>query len=146
MTSVIVGTWHEREARDITRCPSYYAADYETLRTMPGDYPVRVTFEGGYTIPMPYWVLVGINSTRVNGALFSGFGGNNFAKTDLPAGEAVTYSLQTYVHTIPDMVADGRLTLAPGFEWLNDKDHGRVIAAGPRTWDAVRALAGQVSA
>lgn len=119
MSSVIIGTWHEKAERTISRCPSYYAADTETLRTHVGDYPARISLQGGYAIPMPYWLLVSIEATRVEGRLYSGFGGVNFASTDLPAGEVVTYGVQAYRHSIPELVAAGTLTLAPAFEFLN---------------------------
>lgn len=139
MTSkVIIGTWHE-VSREITRCPSYYAADTETLLTIPGDYPVVLTFEGGYTVPMPYWVLVGIPTTRISGRLYSGFGGVNFASTPLKEGEAVTYTIQTYAYLLGKLVEEGRVTLRPGFDWLLSEVPWRHDAA-PHTWDAVRAL------
>jgi hypothetical protein len=138
-TAIEIGTWHEREARELTRCPSYYAADHETVVTKPGDYPVRVTFEGGYLVPMPYWLVGAIPAVRKSGALYSGFGGNNFASTKLPAGEEVSWSIQSYVYEISKFVEDGRLTLKPGFEWLLEKvafNHPNA----PKSWDAVRAL------
>lgn len=30
---ITIGEWVEKESRDVTQCPSYYAADTETLRT-----------------------------------------------------------------------------------------------------------------
>lgn len=116
--TIKVGTWHERAAREVTRCPSYYAADTETLRTVPGDYPVRIAFVGGYMVPMPYWLLVGIDAERVDGRLYSGFGGVNFASTELPKGEAVRYTIQGYDYELGKMVEDGHITLEPGFEWM----------------------------
>lgn len=136
--TVTVGTYHEK-GRRIQRCPSYYAADYEVLDLVPGDYPLRLTFEGGYMVPMPYWILARIDALRVEGALFSGYGGVNFGRTDLPAGEAVTYGLQTYRYLVPQMVADGDVTLAPGFEWLL-ADMPWTHADAPKTWEAVSDL------
>jgi len=141
--TVIVGTWHEREARDITHCPSYYAADSETLRTVPGEYPVRLTFEGGYLVPMPYWLLIGINTTRVDGRLYSGFGGLNVSSTELPKGEAVRHTIQTYAYNVANLVARGDLTLAPGFEWLLEERAQWEAAGAPKTWDDVGALEGE---
>lgn len=137
-TTIKIGTWHEA-SREITRCPSYYAADTETLVTEAGDYDANLTFEGGYTIPMPYWLLIGIDSVRKSGRLYNGFGGVNFSSTELPADEAVRYTIQTYKYMIPEMVASGRLTLDPAFEWLNCErptDHPNA----PKTWAEVAAL------
>lgn len=141
--AVIIGTWHERAPREFTRCPSYYAADTETLRVKPGEYLARITFEGGYTIPMPYWLLIGIDTERVEGRLYSGCGGLNFAVTELKAGEAVRYTIQQYRYQIREAVESGWLTLKPEFEWLNCGaeracwDH----SDAPKTWDDVRRLA-----
>lgn len=141
--TVKIGTWHETGERQITRCPSYYAADTETLALKPGDYDARLSFEGGYTIPMPYWLLIGIDAERVEGRLYSGFGGCNFSSTDLPKGERVTYTVQKYSYQIADAVNAGRLTLAPGFEWLmgGASDPVWKHQDAPKTWDEVRRLA-----
>lgn len=143
-TTIEIGTWNEPAAREFSHCPSYYAADTETLTVKPGHYPARLTFEGGYTIPMPYWLLIGIDCERVSGRLYSGFGGNNFAHTELPKGEAVRHTIQMYQYQIADCVANGRLTLHPGFEWLLGKAGDAVWnhPDAPKTWDAVRQLAG----
>lgn len=112
-----VGHWIVGEGETVDRCPSYYAADHERLALTPGRYPVRLRFVGGYTIPMPYWLLVGIDATRVSGALYSGCGGRNFARTDLPAGEAVSYAVQAYAYQLADLVKAGRVELHAGCEW-----------------------------
>jgi hypothetical protein len=136
---VLIGTWHEAESRDIRRCPSYYAADFETLRTQPGDFELRLTFQGGYLVPMPQWLLVSIDAERIDGALYSGFGGLNFASTPLPVGERVVYHEQMYVYQLRNLVERDRVTLRPGFEWvLCDKPWEGLGA--PQTWDAVRTL------
>lgn len=135
MTTVaVIGTWHEPEAREFSHCPSYYAADHEKLRVIPGDYEARLMLVGGYTFPMPQWLLVGIKTTRLSGALYSGFGGVNFASRQLPVGEAVDYTIQTHSYQIAEAVAAGRLTLKPAFQWLANPDHRAVLDAAPRTW------------
>lgn len=142
-SALIVGDWREPEAREITHCPSYYAADSETLRVKPGAYPARVHFAGGYTVPMPYWLLVGLDCERVAGRLYSGFGGVNHSHTELPAGEPVRHTLQMYAYSIGEAVRAGRMTLRPGFEWLADASPGRAFwqhPDAPATWERVRDL------
>lgn len=136
--TVKVGVWREVE-RVIDRCPSYYAADHERLRTIAGEYDARLIFSGGYTVPMPQWLVVGIPGVRVSGALYSGCGGLNFAKRDLPAGEAVSFTVQTYPYHIPELVAAGRLVLLPGFEWLMS-EHSWQHPDAPKDWNAVCAM------
>lgn len=135
----IVGYWREPEARTLTHCPSYYAADTETLAIPAGRYPVRLSFAGGYTVPMPQWLLVGIDCTRVSGRLFSGFGGVNFAHRDLPAGEPVRHCLQLYAYQAAELEASGRLELLPGFEWVRERKPWEHVNA-PKDWQAVSAL------
>lgn len=136
--TIEVGVWHERAARKIDRCPSYYAADHETLETKPGDYPVRIVFVGGYTVPMPQWMLIGIPSTRLDGRLYSGCGGVNYSSTELPKGEAVDYVSQWYAYSLKDCVARGDITLKPGFECLLAQKPWE--AGNLRCWGDVRAL------
>lgn len=140
--TVEIGTYHQEDGQEITRCPSGYAADWEKLSLVGGDYPVRLTFEGGFTFPMPYWLLIGIDSVRIGGETFTGFAGNPHGSHSLPRGEEVRYTIQTYTYTAEGMVKEGRLTLKPEFEWLLT---GRTTD-GPRTWDEVRTLAEGVSA
>lgn len=137
---LIIGEWLERDAREFDRCPSYYAADTETLRVKPGRYPARVEFVGGYTVPMPQWLLVAIDCERVSGALYSGYGGVNYSRRELPPGEPVSYGLQWHAYGIAQAVADGRLVLRPGFEWLASECAFKHPDA-PKTWEAVAALA-----
>jgi len=137
---ITIGTWNETTSRDITHCPSYYAADFETLRTTPGAYELRLMFVGGYTVPMPYWLLCRIDATRIAGALYSGFGGNNFASRALPKDETVPYRLQTYSYELRKLVEDGRVTLRPGFDWLLAEKPWDAPGA-PQDWAAVSALA-----
>lgn len=139
-TKVKIGTWHERESRDITYCPSYYAADTETLRTIPGDVEAFVLFSGGYTMPMPYWLVVTVPATRVCGRLYNGFGGVNYSHTELPAGEDCPYHTQMYVYGIPELVEQGKLTLDPEFAFLALKDQRAMFNACPQTWEALAEL------
>jgi hypothetical protein len=150
--SVVIGTWVEPEARVFTHCPSYYAADHETLRVKPGEYPVRVTFEGGYLIPMPYWLLIGLDTERVSGALYNGCGGVNYGSTELPAGEAVRHTLQLYAYNLrdpkpefatlgPGLVSSGKVKLDPRFAWLLEEKPWENPDA-PKTWEDVRNLQG----
>ena len=137
---VRIGTWHEK-SREITRCPSYYAADHETLQTTAGDYPLELMFQNGYNIPMPYWLLVNIPSIRIDGALYSGFGGVNYARNELPKGESVLYHVQTYDYLLKDLVAKGTVTLNPGFEWLLLKRSEQFKdPRSPKTWEEVIAM------
>lgn len=138
--TVTIGKWIEQEAREFSHCPSYYAADYEVLKTRPGEYDLRLTFEGGYTIPMPYWLLVGIQTDRLRGALYSGFCGNNFAQTDLPQ-EPVLHTSQMYAYELRRLVEQGTVRLKPGFEWLLE-ENPRHANGAPKTWGDVKQLAG----
>lgn len=140
-TSVLIGKWVEKESRDITQCPSYYAADYEVLRTRVGEYPVRLTFQGGYIIPMPYWVLVGIDADRIEGKIYSGFGGVNYSSRDLPVGPK-QYHIQAYQYHLTDMVKQGLIQLDSGFEWLITEGDTPCWKnpKSPKTWEEVRAL------
>lgn len=139
MSEVVIGMWIESEAREISHCPSYYAADHETLAIKPGYYPARLIFQGGYNIPMPYWLMVTLESERIEGRLYSGFGGNNFASTELPKGEAVRHSLQMYQYQIREYVAAGKLILSSGFEWLNapEGEYSWQRPGAPKEWSEV---------
>lgn len=138
MREVVIGQWHERESREVSHSPSYYAADWETLKTRTGDYPARVTFETGYTIPMPYWLLVKIDADRTGGRLYSGFGGNNFASRELPH-EPAHLPVQAYAYEIHKLVAAGRLTLRPEYAWLaaEGDEPAWHHPDAPKTWDAI---------
>lgn len=139
--TIEIGTWHA-EQKEITHCPSYYAADTETLQLKAGDYPARIKFQGGFTVPMPQWLLVSIPSVRVRGRLYSGFGGVNYAHTELKAGEAVDYNVQLDCRSIKTCVENGALTLAPEWEWLASEIPWRHPDA-PKTWDELKTRAKQ---
>jgi hypothetical protein len=138
--ALTIGNWHERAARDINHCPSYYAADSETLRTTPGAYPVRLVFQTGYNIPMPYWLCVAIPCTRVSGRLYSGFGGVNYSSTELKAGEAVDYHVQAYHYSLNDYIKQEIMTVRPSLNWLTQYDPMWKAPQHPQTWEALRAL------
>lgn len=134
-TTITIGHLVEAEARDVRRCPGYYAADYEVHRTKPGKYPLRLSFSRGYTAPMPYWLLGAIDSEVVDGKTYSGFGGVNYSARDVPRGPS-HLPVQTGFCLLKDMIRDGSVELLPGMEWLlNDE------AARARTWDEIRTMA-----
>lgn len=126
-----VGKWIEKDSRRIQRCPTYYAADYEVLETVPGEYELRVVFEGAW--PCPEWVVCNINSNRVAGATFSGFCGNNFASRDLPL-EPVQYVLHDYSYRIRNYAADGNVVLDDRFLWLLSENY-RTHPDRIKSWD-----------
>jgi hypothetical protein len=86
----------EEVARQQQRNPTYYAADWEILDIIPGLYDLYVEFVGGYLVPMPYWLHRRIDAIRVDGMLYSGFGGKIFSSTPLPKGEKVSLCVTTY--------------------------------------------------
>jgi hypothetical protein len=124
--NIRVGTFHELAPREIRQCPSYYAADWEVLRTTAGDYPLNLAVVGGYTIPMPQWAMVGIDAVRIAGQEFSGFGGVNFASKELPK-IATTYSLQLRAYGLSELVSGGKVTLAPEFGILRNPNRREVL-------------------
>lgn len=137
--AIIIGKWHEPDPREFSHCPSYYAADYEVLRVRPGVYPARLKFVTGYMVPMPYWLLIGIECERIDGRLYSGFGGVNFSSTELLKGETVKHTIQSNSYLIGEYVDRGMLALAPHFAWLTHKPAFRHPSA-PTSWEMVRAL------
>lgn len=133
-----IGTYHEREARELNRCPGYYAADYETHLTIPGDYPVFMDFVSGYTIPMPYWLLYSIKSRVTGGRLFNGFGGLNFSSQEIEPHDS-HYPVQTYDYTLKTAVEKGYITVFPDWAWLAG-EHKDVIehVRNYITWETLR--------
>lgn len=137
-----VGYWNEREPRRITRCPSYYAADTETIETTPGRYPINVEWKTGYTCPIAGDFLVRIPAVRIKGRLFSGFCGNNFASRELEPGVALDYFAHFYAFQLTKPENMANVEIIPGFEWLFDPDYERVIElCKTMTWDDVNAVA-----
>lgn len=141
MTTLHVGTWHE-VSRDIDNNPSYYAADWERLQSITGDYPVNVTFHSrfAYNRPIPEWALVAIDTTRVDGYLYSGIAGRIVGSTELPKGEAKRYVSQTYPFHLPALVKIGRVTLKPEFAWLGTEE-GWQHPDAPQTYEQLAELA-----
>jgi len=141
---VIIGSYLVAPGVEVSHCPSYYAADHERLALTPGRYALRLSFEGGYVHPMPYWLLCKIDAVRIDGALYSGFGGVNFAKRALPSGEAVPYYIQCYRYQLQDMVDAKLVELMPGYEWaLESLEWARSTNL---TWEQVRELASKSKA
>lgn len=99
-----VGTLIVHQSYIIDHCPSYYAADYESLEVQPGDYDLYLEFVAGYNFPMPYYFSARLKTVRISGTLYSGFGGVNFAKTDLESGVEVEYVKRWYNWQINDNV------------------------------------------
>jgi hypothetical protein len=139
---IIIGHYVVTEPKEFQHCPSYYAADYEILRLVPGKYEMTVMFVGGYTCPMPYWLLASVDATRVEGALYSGFGGVNFSKTVLPAGESVQYGIQMNSHSLKNLIAEGRFEPLPErAEFVAALAEKGSEFARTLTWDDVEAMA-----
>jgi hypothetical protein len=119
--AIQIGWWVVKPgAEPISHCPSYYAADHEALQPLPGLYPARLVFEAGFNIPMPHWLVAGVDCTRISGELYSGFGGVNFAHTTLKPGESKQYVHQCYDYQIPELARAGRLLLAEPYAWMKD--------------------------
>lgn len=135
MKTIQIGVFIENESRELQTCPSYYAADYEVIKTKAGEYPLYLTFECGYTVPMPYWLTVGIDGDRIDGALFSGFCGVNYHKTALE-NEPTKYRMQTYAYNLPEMVKSGRVRINPKYNYLLEDVPWRHKDA-PKTWEDV---------
>lgn len=109
----VIGEYIEVESRDVRRCPSYYAADWEVLRTKPGRYPLIATFDN--LCADPYYVGAKVDADRIEGKLYSGFGGLNFASTDLPPREQPLH-VQVYGYELSRMVESGRAVVSPEFQ------------------------------
>lgn len=135
MKTIQIGVFIEKESREMTHCPSYYAADYEIIKTKAGEYPLYVIFEGGYNVPMPEWLISAIDGERIYGALFSGCGGVNYHKTEL-AKEPVKYTVQQHSYQLREMVKSGRVRLNPKYNYLLEDVPWRHKDA-PKTWEDV---------
>jgi len=120
-----IGFFNETASRKLTERTSY-AADRIEHETKPGKYPVYLTIESGYTIPMPYWLCYGIGSEIVEELYYSGFGGVNYHCDHKTERRASEYYVQTYAYLLPEMVEKGLIELLPGMEWaLNRLEHGK---------------------
>jgi hypothetical protein len=144
--SIIIGHYIVTEPEKVSRCPSYYAADHETLELQPGRYPITLLFATGYTCPMPYYLQATIDSKRVSGALYSGFGGVNFAKTELEIGEHVPYHYQSYNYELKNLLDAGRVELLATRADLarrlcvNEDAKVRIDEAKKLSWDEIRMM------
>lgn len=142
-----IGTVTITEAREITYCHTYYAADSRTDRLIPGTYPVILTLEGGYILPMPYWLLYSVACEVLSDKCYSGFGGVNFAVESRPPRRD-TYSVQGSIglSVLPGFVPHPDL---PEPELLMSKAPGVYIEWARKytpTWEAAKALSGKLSA
>jgi hypothetical protein len=126
MKQVQIGWWIEKEARKVTNHTSY-AADHIEKVTKPGRYPLHLTFETGYTIPMPYWVLCKIDAETVGGGYYSGFAGNNFRFDPAQLGPSGTH-VQMYAYQLPDLLDAGTVEIFP--QWMPLVDAER----SDKTW------------
>ncbi len=133
--SIVIGHWVEKASREETRCPGYYAADWEKHVIKPGRYPLALIFVSGYMCPMPYWLVTSIDSEVADGQTYSGYGGLNTSSKNARKGPS-TIPIQTYDYLLPEMVERGQVELLPGMEWALDKEKGKAF-----TWDQVREMA-----
>ena len=104
----VIGEWVEPESRNVQRSPSTYAADWETLRTKPGRYPVKVISIDGRPWGPPYYLYICIDADRVAGRMYSGFAGNNFASRELPLHHKPLV-LQVYAYMLEELVNEGHI-------------------------------------
>jgi hypothetical protein len=136
----LVGYWNEIAPREINRCPSYYAADHEKLETIVGSYPIHIRWCGGFDCPMIGNFFISIPCTRLDGCLYSGFCGVNFAAHPMEVGEMVEYGMELYHFNMVEMM--DKVTVREGMEWVFEKDYHKVLAkCRTMTWDDVRARA-----
>lgn len=138
-SKALIGYWIEKAPRELEAHTSF-AADWITHRTRPGRYPVYMTFEGGYTVPMPYWVLCGIDSDVTAGKTYSALGGNIFASRDVKR-EPSKYHVQTYTGALAEMIDNGTLEVLPGLEWVRTCHEDICNGTRKVTWDNVREMA-----
>jgi len=112
-TDKIIGYWIELESRDVHRSHTSYAADWEILRTTPGEYPVMVSNIQGAPVrngDRPYYLVINIDATRIAGRTYSGFAGNNFSHNALPL-ESKSLMLRPYFYTLDKLVEQGQIRL-----------------------------------
>jgi hypothetical protein len=114
---VKIGTWHEKESREVTEHTTY-AADHIEHMTIVGDYPLYLFFRGGDNHPRIESAKVNLSTNVIGGGYYSGFCGNNFAFTPEKLGASNYYDGYAY-NDICELVADGRATLDPEWEFLN---------------------------
>lgn len=94
----------------ITRCPTSYAADTETLELEPGEYPLFATTVDGRTATWdkPYYINATVPAKRIDGRTYSGIAGNNFASRELPL-EPVSYHWSTYAYYLGHLIESGKI-------------------------------------
>lgn len=95
-----VGFLTVTDPQEITHNHTYYAADHRTIRLTPGRYVVSMICEGGYTIPMPYWLVYGIDCEELENCCYSSFAGNNFAVDRRVNTGPSVYTVQQYAYQI----------------------------------------------
>jgi hypothetical protein len=100
------------DGEQVTRCPSYYAADSETLALEPGEYPLSPSTVDGRAADWsdPYYLNAAVPARRIDGRLYSGFGGCNFASRELPC-EPVTYYWSVYAYHLGGLLESGKVRL-----------------------------------
>lgn len=140
--SFLVGTFHELVSRKLTAHTSY-AADWILHETIPGDYPVYLTFEGGFTIPMPKGLGYTLKTRITDGAYYSGFGGVNYHETKVEPQDSV-YPVYGCSSSARILIEDGRLELLPEWSWLNQEYSQiiRYVNDKGMTWETLKALPG----
>jgi hypothetical protein len=140
MIQIQIGFWVESESRKVDRL-TRYAADRIEIETKAGEYPLLLSFETGYLIPMPYWLRTSISGEVVGGGYFSGCAGNNFGFT--PAEKGPTqHRLNMYEYTIDELIKSGKVRLSERFAKVL-KNHGSFMAwveAEHVTWDDLKKI------
>lgn len=142
MRTIQIGWWVEREPRKVTDRTGY-AADHIEKLTKPGSYPLKLSFEGGYTIPMPYWLLASIDAETVGGGYYSGCGGVNYGFTPAEKGPSQTH-IQAYTFQLLEMVENGTVELFPEFADAAvelKKNHVKWAEQRGFTWESLAAMA-----
>lgn len=122
-----IGIWRETESRRVYRTPGYYAADWEILETHPGHYDVYLLFSNGYTVPMPQSLHITIAAQRVDGRVYSGFGGLNHSSQALPP-MFKPLIMRPYSYTLADYVRQGKILLYDRFTELAEGESREHIA------------------
>ena len=139
MVAVKVGVWVESRSRELTGHTSY-AADWITHVSVAGEYPLYLTFQTGYLIPMPDRVGATLVTEIVDGAYHSGFGGVNFAVTKPGIGPS-TYHVGGYAYELQALIDAGTVRLDPGMEWATAaREH---VKAMGWDWPDIRVMSGE---
>jgi len=141
MTATRIGTWHERESRELIEYHTSYAADWRKVRTTAGEYPAYLVWKMHDPKPWADWFTTSVPAEVIDGKEYNGIGGYNYSSSPVRLGP-ITFSIGFYAFVIRDAVAKGHVTLNEGWEWLalRDKD-GYYKAMRTYTKEMVRALA-----